>query len=254
LNTQEFKAYINELFDPLLQEFNEDDEYGFYNFNLNNYMRVGFATNITPEVILQAAEKNVEMIVTHHDAWHFIFGMKEKCMDLLVQHNIAHFFVHLPLDYVDFGTCNSLLRLLGVNQITQISCDSNGTSLIGIGEYDVPITFEHLVKKLTGLLGEKVILLRNNNKEIKRIGVLTGAGNGTNHVRMALNSNCDAYITGEKTLYTLQYGKFVNMNIIVGSHTFTEIFGVESLAIKLKERYSDIEIIQLQEEHIELPE
>ncbi|WP_156410748.1 hypothetical protein [Paenibacillus sp. Soil787] len=42
MNTQEFKAYIKELFDPLLQEFNEDDEYGFYNFNLNNYMSVDY--------------------------------------------------------------------------------------------------------------------------------------------------------------------------------------------------------------------
>ncbi|MGE7055402.1 hypothetical protein ACQKI4_22800 [Paenibacillus glucanolyticus] len=42
------------------------------------------------------------------------------------------------------------------------------------------------------------------------------------------------------------------MNIIVGSHTFTEIFGVRSLAQKLQERFRDIEVIQLTEEHIEV--
>jgi putative NIF3 family GTP cyclohydrolase 1 type 2 len=254
MNTSQFKSYISELFGDFLLEFHEDDEFGFNNFRSINYTKVGFATNITPEVIVQAAEKHVQMIVTHHDAWHFIYGMKEKCKDLLEKHNIAHFFVHSPLDYIEFGTCNSLLRLLQVNQINQQSYHSEGASVIGVGEYDTPITFEHLVDKMTKLLGEKVIFQRNSNKAIKRIGVLTGAGNGTNHLRQAFNSNCDAYITGEKTLYTLQYAKFINMNIIVGSHTFTEVFGVESLALKLKERFMDIEIIQLIEEHIELAE
>ncbi|MNR62849.1 metal-binding protein [compost metagenome] len=62
---------------------------------------------------------------------------------------------------------------------------------------------------------------------------------------------CDAYITGEKILYTIQYAKFINMNLIVGSHTFTEIFGVKSFAEKIKEKYDTLEIIELVEEHIE---
>ena len=42
------------------------------------------------------------------------------------------------------------------------------------------------------------------------------------------------------------------MNLIVGSHTFTEIFGVRSLAQKLQERFPDVEVIQLYEEHMEV--
>lgn len=59
------------------------------------------------------------------------------------------------------------------------------------------------------------------------------------------------YITGEKVLYTVEYAKFVEINLIIGSHTFTEIFGIESLAKKIKEKYSNIEIIKLKEEHLE---
>ena len=67
-----------------------------------------------------------------------------------------------------------------------------------------------------------------------------------------MNSNCDVYITGEKTLYSIQYAKFIKMNMIVGSHTFTEIFGVESFAHKLKEKFKEIEVLQLEEEHSEV--
>jgi putative NIF3 family GTP cyclohydrolase 1 type 2 len=249
---QQFRSYINELFGQLLIDFQEDDEYGFCNFSLNNYERIGYATNITPEIVLQAAEKNVDLIVTHHDAWDFVYGMKELCIELLKEHNIAHFYVHLPLDYVDFGTCNSLLRLLGVNNIVQQSRQFEGQSVIGIGELDSQMSLEKLVGDMTTLLGEKVYYQKNNNKGIRRIGMLTGAGNGTNQLRDAMNSNCDVYITGEKTLYTIQYAKFIKMNIIVGSHTFTEIFGVKSFAQKLQERFKDIEILQLHEEHTEV--
>lgn len=82
--------------------------------------------------------------------------------------------------------------------------------------------------------------------------MVTGAGNGTDQLREALDSDCDVYITGEKTLYTVQYAKFIKMNIIFGSHTLTEILGVKSFAQKLQEKFVDIEIIPLHEEHNEV--
>ena len=60
-----------------------------------------------------------------------------------------------------------------------------------------------------------------------------------------LRGNCDVYITGEKVLYTIEYAKLAGINLIVGSHTFTEVFGVESLAKKIKDKYKDIEIVRL---------
>ncbi|RXZ77439.1 Nif3-like dinuclear metal center hexameric protein [Paenibacillaceae bacterium] len=249
---QQFRSHIEELFGQLLKDFNENDEYGYCNFSTVNYKKLGYATNITPEIVLQAAEKNVNLIITHHDAWDFVYGMKERCVALLKEHNIAHFFIHLPLDYAEFGTCNSLLRLLGASNIIQQSRHVEGQSTVGIGEFDTPITMEQLVEVTTNLLGERVYFQQNNNKEIRRIGIVTGAGNDTSQLREALNKNCDVYITGEKTLYTIQYAKFINMNIIIGSHTFTEIFGVRSLAHKVQEKFQDIEVLQLNEEHYEV--
>ncbi|HFL3236725.1 TPA: Nif3-like dinuclear metal center hexameric protein [Clostridioides difficile] len=243
---------MDELFGHLVKDFKEDEEYGYCNFSSGNYKKIGYATNITPEIVLQAAEKNIDLIVTHHDAWDFVYGMKEQCVKLLKEHNIAHFYIHLPLDYAEFGTCNSLLRVLGASNIIQLSRHVQGQSTIGIGEFDTPIPMEKLVEAITNLLGEKIYFQQYNNREIKRIGMVTGAGNGTNQIREALESNCDVYITGEKSLYTIQYAKFINMNIIVGSHTFTEIFGVRSLAHKIQEEFPDIEVFQLIEEHNEV--
>ena len=74
----------------------------------------------------------------------------------------------------------------------------------------------------------------------------------TNHLRYAFDQGCDTYITGEASLYTIQYAHFIGLNLLVGSHNFTEIFGVEKLARKILEINDGIKIIHLNENHFEL--
>jgi len=111
---------------------------------------------MTPDIIRQAVDRKVDLILTHHDAWDFMYGMKEECHQLL-----RHYGIH------------------------------------------------------------------------------------------AHEAGCDVYITGEKTLYTIQYAQYIGMNLIVGSHTFTEIFGVRSLAAQISEQFPDIEMVALKEAHFE---
>ena len=73
----------------------------------------------------------------------------------------------------------------------------------------------------------------------------------TDHVKEAAERGCDAYVTGEKLLYTVQYARFAKIDLFVGSHTFTEIFGVESLAKKIRQQFPETEIVRLVEEHME---
>jgi putative NIF3 family GTP cyclohydrolase 1 type 2 len=53
-------------------------------------------------------------------------------------------------------------------------------------------------------------------------------------------------------LYTIQYAQFVGINLLVGSHTFTEIYGVESLVKKVQSINTETKIIKLNEDHFEL--
>lgn len=83
------------------------------------------------------------------------------------------------------------------------------------------------------------------------MGLVCGGGGLTPDVKIAYEKNCDVYITGEKILYTIEYAQFIGMNLIIGSHTFTEIFGIEGLAKKIASHFSDIEIVRLHEDHLE---
>ncbi len=95
-----------------------------------------------------------------------------------------------------------------------------------------PIDFEVLVSIVEEVLGEKVKSWKNNNRKIKKIGFLSGAGHLSSDIKEHVEHNCDVYITGEKILNTVQYSEFAGINLIVGSHTYIGIFGVQSLCEK----------------------
>lgn len=251
MNLEQFEDSIKKLFHHDLLE-SLDDDFGFTNRSNNTISVIGYSTNLSIEIIEKAAENNVDLLLTHHDAWDFVYGLREECIKKLIEHNISHFWIHGPLDYIEFGTCTSLMNKLGVDELLKPSIFTDDGETPGIGEFKVPLDFDVLVEKMCNELSEPIKAWRNNDKEIKRVGVLTGAGHATNHLQTALNEGCDTYITGEATLYTIQYAQFAGINLLVGSHTYTEIFGVESLAKKIQDLYDDIKIVRLDESHFEL--
>lgn len=245
----EIEEFIISLFDSRNNEqFHEES--GVTVRGIEEIKRIGYCTNLTLDTIEEARKNNVDLIITHHDAWDFIFGLKDACREKLLEYNISHYFNHLPLDDCDFGTNNSLIEKLGLEIVERTHLE-DGFYCGRIAEFKEEITFEELVHKLEEILEEPVKAWKFRDGDIKRVGLVCGAGFLTSDVKEAVDKNCDVYITGETILYTIEYSKFVGINLIVGSHTFTEIFGIEGLANKIKEKYNNIEVIRLEEAHLE---
>ncbi|WP_405098630.1 Nif3-like dinuclear metal center hexameric protein [Oceanobacillus sp. FSL H7-0719] len=250
MRLEQFERYIQTLFNQeLLEEF--EDDYGFTYTSNSSISTIGYATNLSIETIEKAAENDVDLMITHHDAWDFIYGLREECIKKLEEYNISHFWIHGPLDFIEFGTCTSLMNVIGIDCVIKYSVFDNGEKP-GVGGFNKAVDFYVLVQRLRDTLEEPVRFWKNNNKQVKKIGVLTGAGHSTDYIKMAVDDGCDTYITGEATLYTIQYAQFAGINLLAGSHTFTEIFGVESLANKIQELNQDIKIVKLKESHVEL--
>lgn len=248
---KDFENFIIENFTKeKLEIVKGKNEYGFTNIGREEVLKLGYCTNLTNESAQEATKNNIDLLITHHDAWEWMSGIKEEALEILKQSNITHFFIHLPLDDAEFGNNTSILKKLGFKVIDKFSNDE-GMYCGKIGEIEEPIEFEILVNKIEMLLEEPVRKWKNNTKLIKKIGVVTGAGFSAIDIKDAVNLGCDAYFTGEKLLYTVQYAKYSKINLIVGSHTFTEIFGLESLIIMINEMYPTVEIIRIKEDHIE---
>lgn len=247
---------LAEIEECILDLFDTKDNEHFYKESgitvrwAGDVKRIGYCTNLTLDTIEEARKNNVDLMITHHDAWEFIYGLKEACREKLIEYNISHYFNHLPLDDCDFGTNNSLIEKLGL-EIIERTHEEDGFFCGRVAEFKEEVTFEELVEKLESILEEPVQSWKFKEGKIKRVGLVCGGGGFTTDVRKAIDRNCDVYITGEKVLYTIEYAKFAGINLIVGSHTFTELFGIESLAMKIKDKFKDIEIVRLYEERLE---
>lgn len=247
---------LAEIEECILDLFDTKDNEHFYKESgitvrwAGDVKRIGYCTNLTLDTIEEARKNNVDLMITHHDAWEFIYGLKEACREKLIEYNISHYFNHLPLDDCDFGTNNSLIEKLGL-EIIERTHEEDGFFCGRVAEFKEEVTFEELVEKLESILEESVQSWKFKEGKIKRVGLVCGGGGFTTDVREAIDRNCDVYITGEKVLYTIEYAKFAGINLIVGSHTFTELFGIESLAMKIKDKFKDIEIVRLYEERLE---
>lgn len=242
-------SFIESNFDTRDRD-NFKDESGITNDIDRAITKVGYATNLTPEVVDKAHRMGIDLILTHHDAWEFIFGLKEECNRLLKKYNIAHYYNHLPLDDAKFGTNSSVAKLLGLKELKK-SCNAEGYLCSVIGEYEEELDFGDFVKLVEETLGEKVQKWKFNNKKIKKVYILCGAGHMTSDIKDAVEEDCDLYLSGEKILYSVEYARHTDLNMVIGSHTYIELFGVKSMAELITKEFKDIEVLQIQEEHLE---
>ena len=79
---------LQHIFDPHLLDATPD-EWGIV-MHCPNPQSIGFATTLTPAVIRQAIARDIQLLVTHHDAWDFMLEEQQTAFELLAQHHISH--------------------------------------------------------------------------------------------------------------------------------------------------------------------
>ncbi|MBS7007620.1 Nif3-like dinuclear metal center hexameric protein [Anaerostipes sp.] len=220
-------------------------EWGFYNEIEREIRCIGYATNLTREIIEQASRERVDFLITHHDSWEFIYGLKKCCNRLLDENKITHAFFHAPLDDADFGTSASLAKALGIRNIKKVMPYAEVYYGGVTGEIN-PVSFDLFSNRLADVLQENIRCFRNSDQLIKKVAVAAGGGNMTSEMKIASEAGCDTYVTGEYVLYSQQYAQHVGMNLFVGSHTNTEILGVESLVRGIT-KGTDIRLVRIKE-------
>ena len=244
----EFIEHLKECFLPIRLEAYKH-EFG-YTINSNDELkRIGYATNLDQHVVAQAVKANVDALITHHDAWDFLFELRTEVLNTLRTNSMSHCFIHLPLDAAAFGTAASLSERMGFAiqdefaYIEKLPCGR-------ICECRPPLPLSTVTSRLAGVTDDDVKVWVHNDLPIRRIGVATGGGHMTNHIKEAADKGCDTYITGETSLYSVEYARYRRINLVVGTHTHTELPGLEGLCERLKPNMNAV-FIQIHEGRFE---
>lgn len=211
--------------------------------------RIGYAVNLTMETILRAKDKNVDLLITHHDIWDDFEDMQTDCRNQLKTFNISHYFNHLPLDDASFGTNDCFAEMLNLSNVIKI-LEWEDLYFGRVGVLENPVTLEDLSNTIETALEEPNRSWQFTDKPIQKVGIVCGNGKQIPCLKTALEHQCDVYITGESDLYTLQYAQYHQLNLIIASHTFMELMGLKNMMEGLSCSKA-LEVIEIEESRLE---
>ena len=186
------------------------------------------ALDIDINVIKEAAEKNAELIITHHPV--IFTGIKEinvktgrgEIIYELIKNDISVYCAHTNLDAADGGTNDVLFDILGLREKEILTVD--GYPLGCAGVCDNKSSLSEYVEHITKLLNVSCVKYAGDPKKIiRKVGFAAGSASGPEYFDMALNAGCDLYITGDISYHDAQDALNKGLCIIDAGHFATEL-------------------------------
>ena len=216
--------------------------------NSGQVTRLGAAVDVSTRVLTEAAKRNVDLLIVHHGLfWPGLQPVRSalrRQLRLAFENDIALYGAHLPLDiHPKVGNNAELIAALGLKSAQQSCRASVPDAEPFLEEKGQPVGLKarasmprsELIRKLRKALGGPVKVFNFGPKQTRTIGVVTG-GAGSEIYRVA-QENIDTFITGEAPLWAAVAAEELGMNLLLGGHYATEVFGVKALAAHLSKRF-----------------
>jgi dinuclear metal center YbgI/SA1388 family protein len=205
--------------------------------NRGRVTRIASAVDATRATVRLAAAAGADLLLVHHGLFwsqtHPWTGTRYDLIRLLVEHNLAVYSSHLPLDaHPKLGNNARLCAALGLRGLKPFF-PAKG-QLIGL-RGEARLSREELCRRLQRATGTEVKLLPGGPNQCRRIGVVTG-GAGED-LALAAAEGLDTFITGEGPHWTFALAEDSGINVLYGGHYATETFGVRALGEHLSRKF-----------------
>jgi dinuclear metal center YbgI/SA1388 family protein len=179
------------------------------------------------------------LLLVHHglfwDGNRPVTGRRYRRLRTLLDHDIAVYSAHLPLDvHPEVGNNAVLARELGVVDLGPFD-QYKGNALGYQGRLQAPEPRDALVARIGELLGAPARLIPGGPPRASRVGVITGAAGS--RIAAARDAGVDTFITGEGPHHTYFDAMELGVNVVYAGHYATEQVGVKALAAHLAPRF-----------------
>jgi dinuclear metal center YbgI/SA1388 family protein len=151
----------------------------------------------------------------------------------LVQHDVALYAAHLPLDvHPEVGNNAVLAQDLGLQEPEPFG-RHEGTDVGVAGGLDLPL--RDLLRLVEERLGVPPRAIAKGPERVRRVGIVSGGGSAL--IAEAHQRGVDTFITGEGPHHTFFDAEEWGINVVYAGHYATETVGVQALGEHIQERF-----------------
>jgi len=205
--------------------------------NSGRVTRIGAAVDISTRVLTEAQKHDINLLIVHHGLFwpglQPIKGALRRQLRIVFENDLALYSAHLPLDiHPKVGNNAQLVAGLSLKS-AQPFLEEKGQP-VGL-KLRASLPRNELVRKVQKALSGPVKVFGFGPKRTRAIGVVTGAA-GSEIYRVA-DEGIDTFITGEAPHWAAVAAEELGMNLLLGGHYATEVFGVRALAAHLSKRF-----------------
>ncbi|CEN32194.1 Putative GTP cyclohydrolase 1 type 2 [Candidatus Westeberhardia cardiocondylae] len=220
---------------------NQHDDYapnGLQVEGRRNIQNIVTGVTFCKKLIDIAVKCNADAIIVHHGCfWKndspVITGIKYKRLQALLTNNINLYAWHFPLDiHPELGNNAQLAKRLKIKKISLLG------KFVMQGELSIPshgIAFNKNIKEALHCYHVWHFFERAPSI-IKKIAWCTGKGQ--NFIKLAIQNNLDAFISGEVSEETMHLAKEGRIHFYSVGHYATERVGIQALGKWLMKKYN----------------
>jgi dinuclear metal center YbgI/SA1388 family protein len=193
--------------------------------------KVAFAVDGSMETFKRAAAAGAGLVFVHHGLfWGVplrVTGGHRERLRFLLEHNLALYAVHLPLDqHPQWGNNALLADLLGIVEKEPFGL-YHGRKVGYKGKLGVPLTVEDAVKRISFMARPPVAVYPFGKRENQSCAVISGGAPA--QVQDAIDEGIDLYVTGESSHQVYHSVLEAGINMVCGGHYLTEVWGVRKI-------------------------
>jgi dinuclear metal center YbgI/SA1388 family protein len=205
--------------------------------NRGSVTKIAAAVDASLVTVEFAVAAKADLLLVHHGLFwgktHPWTGKRYQLLHMLLDHNVAVYSSHLPLDaHPRLGNNARLCAALNLNKLRPFFFDHG--RFLGF-RTRTRISRTELTERLARATGSRPRVVPGGPDICRRIGVVTG-GAGSD-LKKAADEGVDTFVTGEGPHWTYAIAEELGLNVLYGGHYATETFGVKALAAHLGARF-----------------
>lgn len=212
-------------------------ENGLQFANNGTVTKVGAAVDAGLIPFQKAIDAGVDFLIVHHGMfWEKSIPVTGKTFEkyrLLLEHNLAVYGSHIPLDaHPEIGNNALLARALGLGIIEHF-LEHEGTPIAALAT--APDCRATLAQRLQTLFPQTYTAMEFGSEKPEKVAILTGSGRSA--IAELKAQGTDTLITGELRQNNFNMAQEMGLNLYACGHYATETFGVRALADEIAETF-----------------